>query len=154
MQNVKFYRFTLSLYILTFQFLIFSVTDATIGISPDRIVFDRQNNEQILFLRNLGTEIEQISVTSQSKDVQIHSGQMYLRPDEAASVRISKTSQNDFRTELAVVALSESGADLGLASGVKIPVTAKSRSAFVLALPYLLALAVTAGSYFVLKKRN
>jgi len=117
-------------------------------------VWTIQNNEQILFLRNLGTEIEQISVTSQSKDVQIHSGQMYLRPDEAASVRISKTSQNDFRTELAVVALSESGADLGLASGVKIPVTAKSRSAFVLALPYLLALAVTAGSYFVLKKRN
>ena len=148
--SLVFLLFLLSIFYFLFSIYPYSPASAAIGVSPEKLEFTAPT-EQSLFLRNYGETAEKI-IIEHTSDITVTPAEFYLSPNESLTVKISPKQKN-IQTELAIISQSNAAAELRVASGIKIPVTAKSGNSLAWVLPYMLALAVTVGSYFVFKKQ-
>lgn len=99
-----------------------------IGVSPAKLEFNLKKGEaasQKIFLQNLGANPTKVAISltepKHQKEVSINPTELILPSREIQETEITVNSKKNLSTEIEIVELAKTRDELGITSGVKLP---------------------------------
>lgn len=127
-----------------------------ISVTPAKLEFNSAHQrERQLILQNLGAEEARIEITADNEAVTVTPHEATLSPNQTLQVAVRLNSAKKISTDVEIIQYPKDAAQLGIAAGIKIPLTARVDYGFNFAavFPFVLALAVTSLLFWLKRKR-